>query len=331
MHTDIHQIDDERKYVQVADDLARRIQNREFRGRLPAIRRLAQAYDVDPRTISRAYDVLNVQKLIIRENRRGIFVRSLKNCDFRHCVYLVNTNRIVTGDPVLAALIHKCAALEWDLSVLSHNDDAAQAESIVHDLIQRRIPCGIIVQPLSSMSHAGIIQQLGDSSIPSVWLQAMPDEKVRTVSDDEGRLVHELINQLIAEGHSEIACVLPSDPSPQLSLLCDERLMGYCHAMENSSLALHVIQLSVGDTKASEQMRELTACIVFDAHSALRLSRIAATSMRIIAYGTMPDLTALNVTCVSPSYSELVDAAVESLVSTSSMNYTVRITSPIRI
>jgi len=63
-------------YVQLADDLARRIGAGELTGRLPAERDLAAEYGVAYGTVRRAMEVLRERGLVESVHGRGTFVRT---------------------------------------------------------------------------------------------------------------------------------------------------------------------------------------------------------------------------------------------------------------
>lgn len=61
-------------YVQLADDLARKIEARELTGRLPAERDLASEYGVAYGTVRRAMELLRDRGLVESVHGRGTFV-----------------------------------------------------------------------------------------------------------------------------------------------------------------------------------------------------------------------------------------------------------------
>jgi DNA-binding GntR family transcriptional regulator len=65
---------DDYAYVQVADDLARRIAAGEFTRRLPAERALAEEYGVAYATARKAIDVLRERGLVRTAKTRGTYV-----------------------------------------------------------------------------------------------------------------------------------------------------------------------------------------------------------------------------------------------------------------
>jgi DNA-binding GntR family transcriptional regulator len=62
-------------YMQVANDLARRIQAGEIKGRLASERDLAEEYEVAYGTIRRAMGVLRDRGLVVSVHGRGTFVK----------------------------------------------------------------------------------------------------------------------------------------------------------------------------------------------------------------------------------------------------------------
>lgn len=67
---------EEYAYVQVADDVARRINAGEIKAKLPAERELAEEYGVAYTTVRRAMEVLRERGVIITRHGRGTFVKS---------------------------------------------------------------------------------------------------------------------------------------------------------------------------------------------------------------------------------------------------------------
>ena len=63
-------------YVQLANDLARRIDTGELTGRLPAERDLASEYGVAYGTVRRAMEVLRERGLVQSVHGRGTFTRA---------------------------------------------------------------------------------------------------------------------------------------------------------------------------------------------------------------------------------------------------------------
>ena len=61
-------------YVQLADDLAHKIESGELVGRLPAERDLASEYGVAYGTVRRAMEVLRDRGLVVSVHGRGTFV-----------------------------------------------------------------------------------------------------------------------------------------------------------------------------------------------------------------------------------------------------------------
>lgn len=61
-------------YLQVADDLERRISNGEIKVKLPSERDLADDYGVAYTTVRRAMEVLRERGLIITRHGRGTFI-----------------------------------------------------------------------------------------------------------------------------------------------------------------------------------------------------------------------------------------------------------------
>lgn len=61
-------------YVQVADDVERRINDGEITAKLPAERDLAEEYGVAYTTVRHAMDVLRQRGVIITRHGRGTFV-----------------------------------------------------------------------------------------------------------------------------------------------------------------------------------------------------------------------------------------------------------------
>jgi GntR family transcriptional regulator len=68
-------MDEQYAYMQVADDLERRINDGEIEVKLPSERDLAEDYGVAYTTIRRAMEVLRERGLIITRHGRGTFVR----------------------------------------------------------------------------------------------------------------------------------------------------------------------------------------------------------------------------------------------------------------
>ena len=66
----------EQAYLQVANDLSRRIQAGEIRGRLTSERGLAGEYEVSYGTIRRAMGILRDRGLIVSVHGRGTFATS---------------------------------------------------------------------------------------------------------------------------------------------------------------------------------------------------------------------------------------------------------------
>jgi GntR family transcriptional regulator len=65
-------------YMQVADDVERRINDGEITAKLPAERELAEEYGVAYTTVRRAMEVLRERGLIITRHGRGTFVKPAK-------------------------------------------------------------------------------------------------------------------------------------------------------------------------------------------------------------------------------------------------------------
>jgi DNA-binding GntR family transcriptional regulator len=61
-------------YIQVADDLERRINDGEIEVKLPSERDLAEDYGVAYTTVRRAMEVLRDRRLIITRHGRGTFI-----------------------------------------------------------------------------------------------------------------------------------------------------------------------------------------------------------------------------------------------------------------
>jgi len=66
-------------YVQVADDVARRIEAGEITVKLPAERALAEEYEVSYVTVRHAMQILRERGLIVTIHGRGTFVASSLN------------------------------------------------------------------------------------------------------------------------------------------------------------------------------------------------------------------------------------------------------------
>jgi len=62
-------------YMQVADDVERRISDREITVKLPGERELAEQYGVAYTTVRRAMEVLRQRGVIITRQGRGTFVK----------------------------------------------------------------------------------------------------------------------------------------------------------------------------------------------------------------------------------------------------------------
>ena len=69
---------DEYAYMQVANDVERRINDGEITAKLPGERELAEEYGVAYTTVRRAMEVLRDQGVIITRHGRGTFVRPAK-------------------------------------------------------------------------------------------------------------------------------------------------------------------------------------------------------------------------------------------------------------
>jgi GntR family transcriptional regulator len=65
-------------YMQVADDVERRINDGEITAKLPAERELAEDYGVAYTTVRRAMEILRERGLIITRHGRGTFVKPKK-------------------------------------------------------------------------------------------------------------------------------------------------------------------------------------------------------------------------------------------------------------
>jgi len=65
-------------YMQVADDVERRINDHEITAKLPAERELAEEYGVAYTTVRRAMEILRERGLIITRHGRGTFVKPAK-------------------------------------------------------------------------------------------------------------------------------------------------------------------------------------------------------------------------------------------------------------
>ncbi len=62
-------------YMQVANDIGRRIRGGEIKGRLASERDLAEEYEVSYGTIRRAMGVLRERDLVVSVHGRGTFVK----------------------------------------------------------------------------------------------------------------------------------------------------------------------------------------------------------------------------------------------------------------
>jgi GntR family transcriptional regulator len=68
-------MDEQYAYLQVADDVQRRIDNGEITEKLPAERALAEEYGVAYTTVRRAMEILRERGVIITRQGRGTFVK----------------------------------------------------------------------------------------------------------------------------------------------------------------------------------------------------------------------------------------------------------------
>jgi DNA-binding GntR family transcriptional regulator len=66
---------DDYAYVQVANDVERRIKEREITAKLPSERSLADEYETAYTTVRRAMEVLRERDVIITKHGRGTFVK----------------------------------------------------------------------------------------------------------------------------------------------------------------------------------------------------------------------------------------------------------------
>ena len=71
-------MDEQYAYMQVADDVERRINDGEITAKVPAERELAEEYGVAYTTVRRAMEVLRERGLIITRHGRGTFVKPAK-------------------------------------------------------------------------------------------------------------------------------------------------------------------------------------------------------------------------------------------------------------
>jgi GntR family transcriptional regulator len=62
-------------YMQVADDVERRINDGEITAKLPAERELAEEYGVAYTTVRRAMEILRERGMILTRHGRGTFVK----------------------------------------------------------------------------------------------------------------------------------------------------------------------------------------------------------------------------------------------------------------
>ena len=67
----------EHAYLQVADDVARRISEREITHKLPAERALAEEYEVSYITVRHSMAILRERGLIVSIHGRGTFVAAV--------------------------------------------------------------------------------------------------------------------------------------------------------------------------------------------------------------------------------------------------------------
>lgn len=74
--TEIDRISGEYAYMQVADDIATRIEAGELTGQLPPERDLATGYGVSYQTLRHSMKVLRKRGLVITRHGRGTFVAS---------------------------------------------------------------------------------------------------------------------------------------------------------------------------------------------------------------------------------------------------------------
>lgn len=65
----------ERAYVQVADDVQRRIAAGEFTGRIPSERYLADEYETSAKTVRSAMTLLKERGIVRTAGTRGTFVK----------------------------------------------------------------------------------------------------------------------------------------------------------------------------------------------------------------------------------------------------------------
>jgi GntR family transcriptional regulator len=70
---------EEYAYLQVADDVERRITAGEITAKLPAERQLAEQYGVAYTTVRRAMEILRERGVIITRHGRGTFVKPQGN------------------------------------------------------------------------------------------------------------------------------------------------------------------------------------------------------------------------------------------------------------
>lgn len=101
-------------YLQIADYVCDKIQLENYKeeGKIPSVRELAVALEVNPNTVMRAYDFLQQQNIIFTKRGMGFFVQS------QSATKILNMRKEVFLKEELPELFKKMQLLKIDFSEL---------------------------------------------------------------------------------------------------------------------------------------------------------------------------------------------------------------------
>ncbi len=196
------------KYLELAKALEDSIRRGDYQGRLPGVRILASEFGVNPRTVSRALELLAKRGFVLPDGNRGCLLPDPNRVRRQTGNVIVFSNNPIVFQPerpqgLFGGLVSGMEA--FDLKPIFMSSANEQLVDDVEFWLSCRVDGFIFV---FSSFRQEIASQMALRHIPVVAANRMPDSlKISWVDFDHERAVDDIAEALIRQGHRRIALI----------------------------------------------------------------------------------------------------------------------------
>lgn len=208
--------------------------------RILSERKLALQYKISYMTVHRAIEELVEAGYLVKEPRRGIFVRETffavgeRSAKVLAFVALELNSEVIIE--LLTAAEKRARRYGYFLLVCNSVQDVAIERFHLQKLLTSNI-AGVIFIPIGGNHNIDSVKQLNDNGVPVITIDNIyQDEQIDSIDCDNYDLGYKAASYLIENGHRNIAHITVSQENFRNNYVAQKRVEGFFAAMKEANI-----------------------------------------------------------------------------------------------